>query len=115
MHADSPLKKVFATANGVVYKCSCCDSFQVSLGNALLATHADGIKRLLAVIDGMGASGDAGRSDRRYTFRPDDRPYAYAFNYDELQELKQLLEGAQAMQALKAMVEATTGVPNTIC
>lgn len=114
MHLHEQLTTVFTTEEGAVCRCTCCELFQVSLGNALLSIHPNSIEDLLAFIDGLMASADVRTAARAYTLRPDDRPYAFIFNYRELQELKQLLEGAQAMYALKNIVASTTGLPNSI-
>ncbi|MEM6645735.1 MAG: DUF6686 family protein [Bacteroidota bacterium] len=114
MHPHGQLTTVYTTEEGRVCKCTCCDLFQVPLGNALFSIHPNGMKDMVAFIDSMVAPGDEVTTDRKYMLRPDNRPYAFVFNYSELHELRQLLEGAQAMHTLKTMVESATGLPNTI-
>lgn len=114
MHTSNHLSPVFATKNGMASHCVGCEAFQLMLGNAVMTVHPNGIPSMLAFIDRLADDHDEHSHERIYHLRPDNRPYAFAFNYAELQELRQLLEGTKAMQSLNTMVQETLGNANTL-
>lgn len=98
---------LFETENGVVLRCDQCGWFNVLFGPVVLANDRDGFKELRDLIVSLepqeGAAHHA--SDRRYQLHTANRQIGLAFTEAEVEELRDLLNGAAAMDELDGLLD----------
>jgi len=100
---------LFQTPQGYVLRCACCGRFEIGLGRLLLQLAPDQFFDLCRRI--ANVPWEAWEPDSlcllSLTGRAEAAEVRYAFSRTELMALRELLEGAQAMLELEALLRQT--------
>ncbi len=100
---------LFQTPQGYVLRCACCGRFEIGFGRLLLQLPPAQFAFLCQRVKTLAA--EAWETDRLCLMslvgRTEGSRVYYAFSRAELMELRTLLEGAQAMLALEALLRQT--------
>ncbi len=102
------VKPLFSTEEGTVLQCRSCGWISVFFGSLILTQRPDGFNELKQMIDQLEPIQHPGmeRNPRPYMMRTKNEQIGLAFTEDEIQELRELLAGAQAMQELDHLLKS---------
>ncbi|RMH61360.1 MAG: hypothetical protein D6685_09435 [Bacteroidetes bacterium] len=111
MSCTHPLDPLFQTEQGIVFRCRCCGWFNVVFGPVILAQDRRGFNELRTLIDRLRPEVDPARhaGARCYHLHTANRQIGLAFTQEEMDELRELLAGAAAMDELDALLQGTLG------
>lgn len=107
MKCSHPLKPLYQTAQGTVFRCRCCGWFNVLFGPVVLTHSRQGFRALCALIHALEPELDPALhvGARCYHLRTANRQIGLTFTEDEVDELRELLAGAAAMDELDGLID----------
>jgi len=105
-HADRS-ETLATSANGRVAQCRGCGAVELRFGNALLRMDATDLPRVHAAVVPSLRRGDSPASEapRSIEVYMGDSGAGFAFSYDEIIELTELLEAAQSRIDVEPIVD----------
>ncbi|MEM1117879.1 MAG: DUF6686 family protein [Bacteroidota bacterium] len=107
MDCHHHLDGLYETEHGAVYRCRQCDWFNVFFGPIILSNSRAGFDQLHALIDSLEPELDPAHHafGRRYHLHTANHQFGLAFTQAEIDELRELLDGAVAMDELDRLLD----------
>ena len=107
----TPLKSLYQTDQGIVFRCKGCGRFHVVSGPVILAYDARGFLELRHLVERLEPEQDPAThiGERCYHLQTPSRQIGLAFTPAEVEELRELLDEAAASLNLKALVHEKLG------
>lgn len=100
MNNDSTLIPVYSTPKGVVYKCSCCDQFQVTFENIVFHQDQERFREFKDILADLLEKTEEPKSTPHITMRFWPGELALKLSKTEIMCLHRLFEGAYTMLEL---------------
>ncbi len=107
MACTHPLEPLYQTEHGIVFRCRCCNWFNVFFGPIILAHSVHGFQELKTLIEQIVPEQDLAFhvGARCYHLRTGNRQVGLAFTQEEIEELRELLKGAAVMYELDTILK----------
>ena len=108
-----PLKHLYHTEHGIVFRCESCYHFHVVFGPIILPHDARGFIELKRLVDTLEPELNPAThiGERCYHLHTVGGEVGLVFTPAEIDELRALLAGAMAMNELDGMLKETLGPP----
>ncbi|MEO0558737.1 MAG: DUF6686 family protein [Bacteroidota bacterium] len=109
-----PPERLYDSEHGAVLRCKQCGRFNVLFGPVILTHSRQGFEEFCDLIRGLNPDADSVHhgASRCYHLHTPDRQFGLAFTQEEVDELRELLAGALAMDELDGLLDETLGPPD---
>ncbi|MFB6258793.1 MAG: DUF6686 family protein [Flavobacteriales bacterium] len=107
MHDEANESLLHHTEEGFVHYCSCCEHFQVGFGNAIMVLPREGFCELhqqLSGIDPFKIPEEVLPNGRTHLIKSSCQSFM-ALNEEEISELQELLDGAEAAFQVETLLK----------